>query len=71
MAVFYPNEIYHIVDMRDHDNETYGMSRLEPLVYDMAGDEESSKSNWAFFANNAVPNTVIMLEGDKNPEDYK
>jgi phage portal protein BeeE len=66
MAIFEPEEIYHIIDQRDHDNEMYGLSRLEPLIFDLTGDEEASKSNMSFFKNSALPSTLVIVDNDQN-----
>lgn len=59
---FDPSEVYHLIDSRDHDNEVIGKSRIETLIYDIMGDAEAGKSNYAFFKNNAIPNTLIILD---------
>ncbi len=64
-------ELYHLVDTRDHDNEIIGMSRVETLIYDVMGDDEASKSNYAFFKNNAIPNTLIILDDDISDDSLK
>lgn len=64
-------ELYHLVDTRDHDNEIIGMSRVETLIYDVMGDDEASKSNYAFFKNNAIPNTLIILDDDISDDGLK
>lgn len=59
---FDPSEVYHLIDSRDHDNEVIGKSRIETLIYDIMWDAEAGKSNYAFFKNNAIPNTLIILD---------
>ncbi|MDO4873733.1 MAG: phage portal protein [Candidatus Gracilibacteria bacterium] len=68
---FEPNEIFHLVEMSDPDNEHLGLSRIETLVYDVMGDNEAMKSNYFFFKNNAVPNTIVILEDGIDDEQYE
>ncbi len=48
---FHPDDIVHAFSARDPDNPLFGMGNVEGVLYDIAGDLEAAKSNWAFFAN--------------------
>lgn len=63
-------EIYHLTEMRDPDNESMGLSRVETLIYDVMGDNEAMISNYAFFKNNAVPNTIVIFDDEIDDSDY-
>lgn len=34
------------------------------------GDNEAMISNYAFFKNNAIPNTIVIFEDEISDEDY-
>lgn len=68
---FEPSEVYHLIDSRDHDNEVIWKSRLETLIYDIMGDAEAWKSNYAFFKNNAIPNTLIILDENLKEDEIE
>lgn len=65
-----PDEIYHLIEMRDPDNESMGLSRVESIIYDVMGDNEAMTSNYAFFKNNAIPNTIVIFEDEIADDDY-
>lgn len=66
-----PDELLHYRDMIDHDNEVFGISKVETLVYDILGDEESGKSNFSYFKNNAIPSSIIVLDNELNEDETK
>lgn len=61
---FTADEVYQYKDSIDHDNEVFGISKVETLVYDILWDEEAGKSNYSFFKNNAIPSSVIILDNE-------
>lgn len=65
------DEIYHFKDMIDHDNEIMGISKIETLCYDIMADKEAWRSNYAFFKNNTIPNTIIYLDNDLDENEQK
>ena len=67
--IFQPNEIFHFKDSIDPDNEVFWISKVETLVYDVMGDSESSKSNYAYFKNNWVPSTIITLDNELSEQE--
>lgn len=66
-----PDEIFHFKDMLDHDNEVFGISKVETLVYDILGDTESAKSNYSYFKNNAIPSSIIVLDNELQEDEAK
>lgn len=71
IITFLPNEIFHFKDMVDHDNEIMWISKIETLIYSIITDIESEKSNYAFFKNNAIPNTIITLDNELDENELK
>lgn len=65
-----PEEIYQLTDIKDPDNEILGLSKIEAIIYDVSGDNEAMKANYAFFKNNAIPNTILILEDGMTDEEY-
>ncbi len=59
---YWPQDIYKYSDITDIDNPVFWISMLEPLVYDIMGDLEASKSNYYFFQNDAMPSSLYVLE---------
>lgn len=68
---FTTDEIIHVKDITDHDNEIFGIGKVETLVYDMMWDQEASRSNYSYFKNNAVPSSLVVLDNELNPEEIE
>jgi len=66
-VVFEPNEVVHFALGFDPNNEGFGLSPLEGLIYDAHIDLEAQKYNYSFFANHAAPAKVIILEDGIDP----
>lgn len=71
METYEPEEIFHLVEMKDPDNEILGISRVEALIYDIMGDNEAQISNYAFFKNNATPNMIVILDDGIEDDQYE
>jgi HK97 family phage portal protein len=68
---FDPDDIIHYFTSQDPDNQMFGMSKLEPLVYDVFGDIEANTSNYAFFKNSGVPSGVYIIDDEFTDDDEK
>lgn len=68
---FEADELFYLTEMMDPDNEVLGLSKIENLIYDVMGDDEAMKSNYAFFKNNAVPNSIVILDERISEENYQ
>jgi len=53
----------------DNDNEAFGLSALEGVVWDALTDLEANKSNYYFFDNDSVPRAVFLLNDGMDYED--
>jgi len=65
--VFTPDEVVHFALGFDPNNEGFGLSPLEGLIYDAHIDLEAQKYNYSFFANHAAPAKIIILEEGIDP----
>ena len=63
-AEFKKDEIIYSMFKRSVKNSNYAFSKLEPLIFDVLWDFEAWKRNYYFFKNNAIPDSIIMI----NPE---
>lgn len=61
---FLPDEIFHLKDDNDLDNEIIGASKMESLFIDLETDKEAKESNLAFFKNNQTPASIILIDKD-------
>lgn len=58
-----PENIYAFIRESDQDNPMFGMSRLEGLVNDVLGDEQSAIYNARYFLNDGLPSALYVLDG--------
>ena len=68
---YWIDEIFHFKDMIDHDNEIVWISKIETLCYDIMADKEAWRSNYSFFKNNTIPNTIIYLDNELDVNEQK
>ena len=54
--------LYNSIVRYDPNNPVYWKSLYKSIVYDALSDKESSKRQFYFFKNSAVPNAVFMLD---------
>jgi phage portal protein BeeE len=69
-------EVYHIKNDNDISNEVSGKSRMTSLFLDVETDQEARESNLAFFKNNQIPSSIIILDpgfvlDEDDEKDYK
>ena len=63
------DEIAYFQFEKDNDNEAFGLSVLEGIVWDGLTDLEANKSNYYFFDNDSVPRAVFILNDSMDYED--
>lgn len=69
---FSKDEVYHLKDDSDTEDETLGKSKMTALYLDLMSDKEAWESNYNFFANNQIPASLIVLdktEGTRTEDD--
>ena len=64
IRAFLPDELFHLKNDNDIENELLGKSRMTSLFLDVETDLESRDSNLAFFKNNQTPSSIVMLDKD-------
>ena len=69
-VTFEPDEIMHYVEDGDPDSSVFGISGIETIVWDVRTDLAASKSNYAFFENDATPATQYILEDGIADDEY-
>jgi Phage-related protein len=67
-VVFEPTDIIHWKHGSDPNNEAFGFSPMETILWDARADLSAMVSNYFFFENNAVPAVQYILEKDLSPE---
>ena len=65
------DEIYNRILRYNPNSPAYGLSAYYPILRDALSDAESARRNYAFFKNNAVPDSVFMLEPWLSDEELK
>jgi len=69
VKVFLKDEIFHLKNDNDVDNEIVGKSRMTSVFIDVETDQEARESNLAFFKNNQTPSSIIIIDPDFEIED--
>ena len=64
VKVFLKNEVFHLKNDSDIDNEVVWKSRMTSLFIDIESDQEARESNLAFFKNNQTPSSLIVIDPD-------
>lgn len=68
-VLFTPEEIVHFRADSDSDNEIFGQSPLEPILYAVWTDLSAEKSNYHFFKNDATPATLYILNEELSGDE--
>ncbi len=71
---FSADEVFHLKDDTDTEDETLGKSKMTSLYLDLMSDKEAGESNYSFFVNSQIPASLVILEateGEKSPEDIQ
>jgi phage portal protein BeeE len=69
IRTFTKDEVYHIRDGNDPDNEAIGYSKMNSLFLDLETDKEARESNLAFFKNNQTPASIVLLDPEYSNTD--
>lgn len=70
-TLFEPEEIIHMKVGNDPDSEMFGLSPLEPVLWDVRADLSASVANYHLFENNAMPSGMVMLDENASDETLK
>lgn len=63
------DKMYNSISRYNSSNPMYWQSLYESIVYDAFSEKESSKRQFYFFKNNAVPNSVFILDPEIATKD--
>ncbi len=67
--IFEPQDIIHWQHGIDPNAENFGLSPLEPVLWEVRTDLSAMISNYFFFENDAVPSVQYILQSDLQKED--
>ncbi len=68
---FQPDEILHFKIQRDPNSPVFGLSPLEPVIWDIRTDLAALVSNYAFFENDAQPAAQYILDENLNEDQQR
>ena len=66
-----PEDVAHFYLQKDPASWVFGLSPLEPIVWDVMTDQRAAESNLAFFENSALPAAHFILDEDLSEEQVK
>lgn len=66
---FLPEEIAHFKMMDDTDSAVFGLSPMEPVIWEVRSDLAAMNSNFAFFQNYSVPAAQYILDDELTDEE--
>lgn len=69
--IFQPDEIVHFYLLRDPNSPVYGISPMEPVLWDIRSDLAGVVSNYALFENDAVPAAIYVFEDEMSDEEME
>ena len=64
-----PGDVLHFKETDDPNSPVFGLSSLEPIIWEARTDLSAMISNYAFFANDATPGAQYILEDGLTPEE--
>ena len=68
-VIFEPEDIIHWTHGIDPNAENFGLSPMEPVLWEVRTDLSAMISNYFFFENDAVPSIQYILNPDLQKED--
>ena len=68
---FEPHEIAHFKFQDDPDSAVFGLSPLEPVIWEVRTDLAAMTSNYVFFENDAIPAAQYILDEELTVEEQK
>lgn len=71
VKAYLPDEVSVFSMHSDPDNLLFGISDVETIVFDIALDEEASMSNMAYFANDATPSALYIVDESLQDEQVE
>ena len=66
---FQPEEIVHFVIQVDPNSPCYGISPMEPIVWELRTDLAAMVSNYTIFQNDATPSAIYVFSDEMNDDE--
>lgn len=66
-----PKDIVNCFDETDPDNEIFGLSVLESIIYDTLADSEAALANYFYFKNSAIPARLLIAKDNASQEELE
>lgn len=67
--VFEPHEILHWKRGEHPNNPLFGLSPVEPIIWEVKTDLSAMISNYKFFENNAIPAAIYIMDETMSDEE--
>ena len=64
IKAFTKDEVFHLKNDNDIDNEIVWKSKMTSLLTDIESDQEARDSNLAFFKNNQTPSSIVIIDNN-------
>src|SRR3989339_552480 len=71
MVTFKPEEVVHFILTKDPNSPVFGLSPLEPILWDVRTDLAAMVSNYALFMNDAQPASMYVFEEAMTDEEIE
>lgn len=68
-VVYLPEEIVHLFTLKDPNSPVFGISPLEPILWDVRTDLAAMISNYALFSNDSTPASMYVFEEQMTDEE--
>lgn len=69
MQEYAAEDVLHFKETDDPNSPVFGLSALEPIIWETRTDLSAMISNYAFFTNDATPGAQYILEDGLTPEE--
>lgn len=66
---FQPEEILHFVLQTDPNSPVYGISPMEPILWEIRTDLAAMVSNYTIFQNDATPSAIYVFEDEMSADE--
>lgn len=70
IKAFTKDEVFHLKNDNDIDNEIVWKSKMTSLLTDIESDQEARDSNLAFFKNNQTPSSIVIIDNDYKMDSW-
>lgn len=71
LEILTPGEVAHFAPNPDPDFQFRGMSWVQPVMAELEADQAATTHKMKFFKVGGTPQTIVTVDKDMNPEDFK